>query len=318
MATGVPNKFTDRVGPHVSQTFQRTRCVAAGYWQTQLLPNAMQRLGWMYGYYLEDKNYDEGCRAVVEGIYEPPQEMIGEIATNLDDSHIAQVDRIAEALGLERIGWIFTTLPLESDDQLLSPMEVLRIARFQNEHSTDLHFTKYRLSKFVSCAVRPDASLGGLPSLNPYMVSDQACAMVRDNILSESTDRKHCLVRDAQTNELISDFLVEGKPTKKLLPDFFIVRVNDTAPKRHQRMFTHADFPRENRPTQPQRRDDLKKYFRKVSSSEPSWSRYADFHLILYIAHEIDVDTALAIAECVRDRKEIPAGTEMLIKEIIR
>lgn len=287
-----------------------------GYWQAHLLENGMQRMGWMYGYYLEDKNYDEGCRAIVEGIYEPPQEMVAEIAQPRDDPNHARVDRIAEALGLERIGWIFTTLLLE-DDLLLSPEEVQRIARLQDEHSSDMHFTKYRLSKFVSCAVRPDVNLGGLPSLNPFMVSDQCVAMVRDGILSENIDRKHCMVREAHKNELIPDLLVEGKPSKKILTDFFVVRVNDTAPKKHQRMFTHAEFPRENRQTHPQRRDDLKKYFKKISSSEPSWSRFADFHLLLYIAQEMDVDTAITICECVRDRKEIPEGVVLLINQLI-
>merc|ERR1719221_1467387 len=147
------------------------------------------------------------------------------------------------------------------------------MARLQQDHSTDIHFTKYTLSKFVSCAVRPDAKMG----------------------------------------ELISDFIVEGKENKKIATDFFVVRVNDTAPKKHQKMFIHADFPRENRQTHPQRRDDLKKYFKKISNSEPSWSRFADFHLILYIAQEIDVDTALTICESVRDRKEIPEGVLMII-----
>lgn len=154
--------------------------------------------------------------------------------------------------------------------------------------------------------------------MGPFMVSDQCCAMCRDKIIDDHADRKKVCVREAEKGELISDFIVEGKPSKTISTDFFIVRVNDTAPKRHQKMFLHADFPRENRQTHPQRRDDLKKYFRKVSSSEPSWSRFADFHLILYIGQEIDVDTAVAIAECVRDRKEIPEGTMLLINELIR
>merc|ERR1740129_2357101 len=74
------------------------------YWQGDLLQVGMQRLGWMYGYYLEDNNYDEGCRAVLEGIYEPPQEMIGEIAQHRDDPRKVDVDRVAEACGLECIG----------------------------------------------------------------------------------------------------------------------------------------------------------------------------------------------------------------------
>lgn len=288
-----------------------------GYWQIHLLENALQRVGWMYGYYLEDKNYDEGSRAIIEGIYEPPQDMIGELAQFKPDPRSSIVDRLADALGIERIGWIFTTLLLE-DGLLLSPEEILQIAKLQNEHSTDIHFTKYNLSKFVSCAVRPDVALGGLPSLNPFMVSEQCAAMVRDNIVGETTDRRHIVIRDARKNELIPDFLVEGKPSKKIATDFFVIRINDTAPKKHERLFTHADFPRENRQTHPQRRDDLKKYFKKIPNSEPSWSRFADFHLILYIAQEIDVDTAIIICECVRDRTDIPDGVMMLINSLIQ
>eukprot|EP00435_Cladocopium_sp_Y103_P023593 s2461_g5.t1 len=239
-----------------------------GYWNGVLLENAMQRTGFMYGYYLEDKNYDEGTRAIMEGIYEPSQEMVGEIAEPLtDDQEMSRVNRIAEALGLECIGWVFTSLPLE-DDLLLSPEEVLRIARLQNEHSTDAHFTRYVLSKFVTCAVRPDPANNGAPSVNPFMVSEQACAMLRDGILSSApSERRACLVREAKPDELIPDFVVEGRSDKKIATDFFIVRVNDTAPKKHQRMFTHADFPRENRPTHPQRREDLKKDFSKKTSA---------------------------------------------------
>merc|ERR1719401_1929098 len=141
--------------------------------------------------------------------------MLGEMAQPKDDPNRARVDRIAEALGIECIGWIFTTLPLE-DGLLLSPDEVQRIARLQNDYSTDIHFTKYRLSKFVSCAIRPDVSLGGDPSINPFMVSDQCCAMVRDGIMCESADPKNCIVREGQKNELISQFLVESKPTKTI------------------------------------------------------------------------------------------------------
>jgi len=286
-----------------------------GYWRQHLLENAMNRVGWMYGYYLEDKYYPEGTVAVLEGIYEPPQEMMGEMADPKDDPHRSRVDKVAEAMGLERIGWIFTSLPLD-DDQLIAPWESQKMARLQNEHSTDLHFTKYRLSKFITCAIRPDPTNEGLPGMNAYMVSDQACAMVRDEILGEDADRKSCVVREAKKAELIPDFLVEGKANKKILPEFFVVRLIDSTPKKPMSLFTHASFPRENRPTQPQRRDDLKKYFKGIAKSEPSWSQFADFHLILYIAQEIDVDTAITIAECVRDRQEVPDGIRMIIDQI--
>ncbi|CAE7775842.1 unnamed protein product [Symbiodinium sp. CCMP2456] len=244
-------------------------------------------------------------------------EMAGEVAEMVkDDQEMSRVNRIAEALGLECIGWVFTSLPLE-DGLLLSPEEVVRIARLQNDHSTDKHFTKYTLSKFVSCAVRPDPAHNGAPGINPFMVSEQACSMLRDGILTSTpSERRACVVREAGKDEMIPDFVCEGRSSKKIATDFFIVRVNDTAPKKHQRLLTHAEFPRENRPTHPQRREDLKKFFSKIPKSEPSWSRFADFHLLLYIAKEIDVDTAVTIAECVRDRKDIPEGVTMIFNEL--
>eukprot|EP00439_Symbiodinium_sp_Y106_P043819 s2416_g5.t1 len=182
-----------------------------GYWQGVLLENAMQRAGFMYGYYLEDKNYDEGTRAIMEAIYEPQQEMAGEVAEMVkDDQEMSRVNRIAEALGLECIGWVFTSLPLE-DGLLLSPEEVVRIARLQNDHSTDKHFTKYTLSKFVSCAVRPDPAHNGAPGINPFMVSEQACSMLRDGILTATpSERRACVVREAGKDEMIPDFVCEG------------------------------------------------------------------------------------------------------------
>lgn len=69
-----------------------------------------QRMAWLYGYYSEDPNYPSGVRANVEAIYEPPQ--IGEIngVQPLDDPYASKVDIIAEGLGLEKIGWMFTTI----------------------------------------------------------------------------------------------------------------------------------------------------------------------------------------------------------------
>lgn len=288
-----------------------------GYWHTTL-DWKTQRIGWLYGYYLEDKNYEEGIRAVVEGIYEPPQECVGEVVQCLpdplrhEDPNVEPkgcVDRIAERLGLERLGWIFTAMP-NTQDLLLSPQEVHRIARLQYTNSTDLHFTKYRLSKFCTFSVRPDSS--GNPDLVPFMVSDQCSAMVRDNILIEDADPANLVAREPKKGEMIPDFLVEGKASKKVAPDFFIVRLNDTVPKKVRSMFKHATFPRENRHP-PQRRDDIKNYFKRRDKSEPSWSRFADFHLILYLSQIIDIDTALAICDAVREREEIPEGVLEII-----
>ena len=70
-------------------------------------------MGWLYGYYSEDPNFPDGVRVNIEAIYEPPQ--IGDIngVQPLDDPLRPKADMIAEALSLERVGYIFTTLNKE-------------------------------------------------------------------------------------------------------------------------------------------------------------------------------------------------------------
>jgi len=86
-----------------------------------------QRIGYLYGYFSEDPNYPLGIRVNVEAIYEPPQisEMGGFI--ELDDPGSHKVDMIAAALGLERVGSIFTKV---DQDTILSADEVKRAAEF--------------------------------------------------------------------------------------------------------------------------------------------------------------------------------------------
>jgi nuclear protein localization family protein 4 len=83
-------------------------------------------MAWLYGYYSEDPNYPEGVRVNIEAVYEPPQ--IGEIngVQELDDPLQNKVDMIAEALTLEKVGWIFTSI---NHDAFLSAQEVRKIAK---------------------------------------------------------------------------------------------------------------------------------------------------------------------------------------------
>jgi nuclear protein localization family protein 4 len=67
-------------------------------------------MGWLYGYYSEDPNFPDGVRVNVEAIYEPPQIGSMQGAQALDDPNRTKVDMIAESLGLERVGYIFTSL----------------------------------------------------------------------------------------------------------------------------------------------------------------------------------------------------------------
>lgn len=67
-------------------------------------------MAWLYGYYSEDPNYPEGVRVNVEAIYEPKQEGEMNAVMPLDDPMESKVDMIAEGLGFEKVGWMFTSI----------------------------------------------------------------------------------------------------------------------------------------------------------------------------------------------------------------
>ena len=57
------------------------------YWKTSF----ECRVGFLYGYFAEDPGFDQGIRAVVEAIYEPPQRGDYKGFTLLDDHYATQV-----------------------------------------------------------------------------------------------------------------------------------------------------------------------------------------------------------------------------------
>lgn len=129
-----------------------------------------QRCGWMYGYYIEDVHYPMGIRAVCEAIYEPIQTGDIESVRIEPDNFLSVVDTIAERLGLERIGFIFSHLP--RDNFFLTAQEIYDIAKIQNSRIDTGHYTGYNASHHVTCTISPDVNNNGECSLNAFMVSD--------------------------------------------------------------------------------------------------------------------------------------------------
>ena len=269
-----------------------------------------QRCGMMYGYYIEDPNYEGGYRAVVEGIYEPPQQCIDDSPVmDEKDDFLHTVDKIAEALGLERVGFIFTSLGRDSE-HLMTGKEVIRAAKMQIANETSEHYTKYVLSKFVTCVTHPNLKEGAQPETDVFMVSDQFCGMVRDKLIEsnekEQTNPKRVKLRKPLPGELLPDVLEAGKSaSNEFDPDWFVVKVNSGAPVKPKSFFIHSHFPRENRQGTPQLRSDIKKYLNKCTQAEPNWSKLSDFHLLLFLARIFDVETAKVICESVRDRTPV-------------
>ncbi|SOV11596.1 nuclear protein localization protein 4, putative [Plasmodium sp. gorilla clade G2] len=282
------------------------------YWYTY---NNMleQRMGWMYGYYKEDNHYNLGIRAVCECIYEPPQYCEDNKIHLLQDDFLPTVDVIAERLGLERIGWIFTHLPRQ---EYLTSDEVVNIAKIQLKNiKKNMHYTNYPISNFITCTISPDPLLSNEPVTNAFMVSDLGMALMRDNLIQENQlDPSHIQLRNPNKNELLPQILEGGKETNKFDTDWFIVRVNESAPKVERSIFKNFHFPRENR-QHLQSAFNVKEYFRsnKLHRGTRGNHQCSDFHLILFVAKVLDIETALALCDATLNKKEIdPIIEEML------
>lgn len=181
-----------------------------------------QRGGWMYGYFRDDSHYPDGCRGVLEAIYEPQQAADFEkvhfstmpCVTGLQqDTEHEMVDKIAERLGIEKIGWIYTGLPR---DELLNSSEAIEITKLQLKYMHDPatsktpHYSGYPVCKFLTAMVRPNPEQQGQPDTTVIQCSDQGMAMLRDGLLDlEAADKepKFIKIRAPNKGELMPTVL---------------------------------------------------------------------------------------------------------------
>ena len=69
-----------------------------------------QKMAFLYGYYLKEKNPPYKITAIVETLYEPPQTGNHNSFSLNEDKDKSLIDKLSEGLSLKCIGWIFTTL----------------------------------------------------------------------------------------------------------------------------------------------------------------------------------------------------------------
>lgn len=74
---------------------------------------------------------------------------------------------IAEALTLEKVGLIFTSI---NQDTFLSSQEIRKIAKYQEQYVVD-HPEGYKVSKFATVVIKPRGD-GSEIGIDGYMVSD--------------------------------------------------------------------------------------------------------------------------------------------------
>lgn len=131
------------------------------YWRN----TGQQRMGFLYGCYEVTTDVPLGIRARVCAIYEPPQESTKNSIKLLDDPQSADVDEMARALGLKKLGWMFTDLVEFNNGKVkhlrgidtffLTAKECILSGHFQNLHPNPCSQSSNGFfgSKFVTICV---------------------------------------------------------------------------------------------------------------------------------------------------------------------
>ncbi|KAJ7275414.1 NPL4 family-domain-containing protein [Mycena haematopus] len=242
-------------------------------WRT----TGFQRFGWLIGRYEPYDKVPMGVKAVVEAIYEPPQEGdLDGLTLGLpweDEPRIRALSASA-SVPLTVVGYIFTDLtPTEEDRSknaykrhpgsfYMSSLEAIFAATMQraNPMPSKSSPTGQFASRLVTAILT--ATEDGQVDVAAYQVSEQACAMVEADMIEASVDPGIVRVKEEDRTQdsaryvpdvfftFKNEYGLEVKKTAKpAFPvEYLMVNVTHGFPQNPSPLFQSSRFAIENRP----------------------------------------------------------------------
>ncbi|KAH8835856.1 NPL4 family-domain-containing protein [Flagelloscypha sp. PMI_526] len=237
----------------------------------------VQRFGWLIGHYQPYEKVPMGLKAVVEAIYEPPQEgEIDGLTLGLpweDEQRIRDLASTAsQPLGI--VGYIFTDLQPDEDDRTksvyrrhpgsfsLSSLEAIFAATLQQKNSTPTRssYSGTFSSRFVTACLT--ANKEGNVDILTFQVSQQAEAMVDADMIEASVDPGIVRVKEEDRSATSARYVPDvfftykneyglevKKSAKPAFPvEYLLVNVTNGFPQNPSPLFHSIEFPIENRP----------------------------------------------------------------------
>jgi nuclear protein localization family protein 4 len=283
--------------PHCkSVSFDRDCANVFQHYVNETLAFAVKRGGFMYGVVTEEGKVE------VNFIYEPPQQGTGEDLLLLRDPDEEKlVDAIACAMGMRRVGFIFTqTIMQDKKDYTMSNREVLQAA--------ELH-AKSELKEWVTALVKLEVNEDGGADVHfeAFQMSDMCIRLFKESWFQTEID-SDC---DPKLSKLKKDVVVGVKDVREIDNDFFLVVVKILD---HQGPLS-STFPVENRIIGVTMKA-LKIHLDRAKNLSFT-KRISDFHLLLFLARYLDLNADIpALVECVQRQSTLPEGYQLLIQSM--
>ncbi|KAL1917483.1 uncharacterized protein VTP21DRAFT_3876 [Calcarisporiella thermophila] len=273
----------------------------------------LQRFGYLYGRLEPYNEVPLGIKAVVEAIYEPPQENASDgIELALPWEEESAIDEVARECGLVRVGMIYTDLLDDGTGQgtvvckrhvgsyFLSSLECTFSAQMQLRHPNPTRFSatgKFG-SKFVTCVISGNEQ--SQISVSAYQVSVTCMGMVNADIIQASMEPGLMLVRESTNQRYVPEVFYKfkneynatvQKSAKPAFPvDYLLVTVTHGFPHDESPLFgSTSAFPIENRGgIETQDLTAIRKHLGSdiIAGTAPKSTianAISDFHLLTYI-----------------------------------
>ncbi len=116
---------------------------------------------------------------------------------------------------------------------------------------------------------------------------------------------------------MIPSVVMQGKSVDEFDPEFFLVSLGHGQPMHNVEEFNilkHFDFPPENRREQATQAE-LKGYIQK-HKSDSRVTIFSDFHFLLHLMKNFDIETVLTIARCIAEEKPVDEACIELIESL--
>ena len=247
-------------------------------------------MAYLYGYYkINDK--DKTVNAYIEALYE-----FSDIET--EDENKITFDILAQALGLECIGWLFTTL--KEQDVKVKISDARQAAKFQEMYKQN-HPSGCHISKFFTCMVSPNDS--GQITYDTFMVSDLFQSMEKNNIFENNKNTKFLTVRKPKNGEIFPNIFVNDTLSDDLDINLFIVDIINeikSVPSQRRIIKTY-DFPIAANVSQYEIMEMIKSYF-LIHKKDDGNYKCANLNFLLYIANNIGKETAINFANQIAEK----------------